>query len=48
MDAWPFRSNYEPVLTTPRLDPAVTFLNDIHLLDTGGCSPQGVRVGGLA
>ncbi len=43
-----FRSNYEPVLTTPRLDPAVTFLNDIHLLDTGGCSPQGVRVGGLA
>ena len=33
-----------PVLTTPRLDPAITFLRDIHLLDGSGLTNLGRRL----
>ena len=33
-----------PVQTTPRLEPAIAFLRDIHLLDNGGLTSLGARV----
>ena len=33
-----------PVQTTPRLDPAIAFLRDIHLLDVGGLTTLGTRL----
>jgi hypothetical protein len=38
-----YRSQYEPVPTTPRLDPAITFLSDIGLLAKTGCTPLGLN-----
>ena len=38
-----YRSQYEPVPTTPRLDPAITFLGDIGLLARTGCTPLGLH-----
>lgn len=37
-----------PVLTNPRLRPAITFLRDIHLLDDNGLTPAGRRLVGYA
>jgi hypothetical protein len=39
-----FRAQYDPVLTTPRLDPAVQFLADLGLVGADGCTPAGVAV----
>lgn len=39
-----YRSQYEPVPTTPRLDPAIMFLSDIGLLAKSGCTPLGDRM----
>lgn len=36
-----FRSQYDPVQTTPRLDPAIQFLVDIDLLGPAGCTEAG-------
>jgi hypothetical protein len=33
-----------PVLTNPRLTPAVNFLSDIHLIDENGLTPRGAEV----
>ena len=41
-----YRSQYEPVATTPRLDPAVAFLADIGLLSRGGCTSLGDKIVG--
>ncbi|MBB4150506.1 hypothetical protein [Sphingobium scionense] len=37
-----FLSGYQPVATTPRLAPAIQFLEDIHLLDVEGLTPLGL------
>lgn len=39
-----YRAQYDPVATTPRLDPAIQFLADIGLLDAGGCTARGRQV----
>ena len=36
-----YRANYAPVLTTPRLGPAITFLADLRLLGSAGPTPAG-------
>jgi len=36
-----FLAGYQPVATTPRLDPAIQFLEDIHLLDEDGLTALG-------
>lgn len=36
-----YRADYGPVLTTPRLGPAITFLADLRLLDGGGLTARG-------
>jgi hypothetical protein len=33
---------YQPVATTPRLQPAIQFLADIHLLDENGPTARGL------
>lgn len=37
-----FLAGYQPVATTPRLAPAIQFLEDIHLLDEDGLTPLGL------
>jgi hypothetical protein len=36
-----FRAGNGPVLTNPRLGPAITFLEDIHLIGAAGVTAQG-------
>ena len=36
-----YRADYGPVLTTPRLGPAITFLVDLSLLDGDGLTARG-------
>lgn len=43
-----FRKKAGPVLTNPRLGPAIRFLHDIHLLDNDGITNAGMRVAGYA
>lgn len=43
-----FRKKAGPVLTNPRLGPAIRFLRDIHLLDDNGITTAGMRVAGYA
>jgi hypothetical protein len=38
------RSKYSPVLTTPRLGPAITFLEDVGLLDEQGVTARGAAL----
>jgi hypothetical protein len=38
------RSKYSPVLTTPRLGPAITFLEDVGLLDEQGVTARGATL----
>lgn len=38
------RAKYDPVFTTPRLGPAITFLEDIGLLDAGGPTALGITI----
>jgi hypothetical protein len=33
--------SYQPVATTPRLSPAIQFLEDIDLIEVGGLTPNG-------
>lgn len=37
-----FLTGYQPVATTPRLAPAIRFLEDIHLLDENGLTALGL------
>lgn len=39
-----YLSAYQPVATTPRLAPAIQFLDDIHLLDEDGLTDMGAQV----
>ncbi|WBQ17726.1 hypothetical protein [Sphingobium yanoikuyae] len=39
-----YLSAYQPVATTPRLQPAIQFLADIHLLDENGLTALGMAV----
>ncbi|MCI9882179.1 MULTISPECIES: hypothetical protein [Methylobacterium] len=39
-----FRSQSDPVLTTPRLDPAIQFLVDIKLIGVEGCTGAGLAI----
>jgi hypothetical protein len=44
-----YRANYGPVLTTPRLGPAITFLADLRLLDATGPTASGkIRLAEIA
>lgn len=43
-----FRQKAGPVLTNPRLGPAIQFLHDIHLLKVDGITHAGLRVAGYA
>lgn len=43
-----YLSAYQPVATTPRLAPAIQFLEDIHLLDEGGLTDLGLQALELA
>lgn len=43
-----YRANYEPVATTPRLDPAIQFLVDVKLLGAAGITPLGgAKIGAI-
>lgn len=39
-----YLSGYQPVPTTPRLAPAIQFLEDIHLVDEDGLTQRGLQV----
>lgn len=44
-----YRANYEPVATTPRLDPAIQFLVDVKLLGPAGITPLGrAKIGAIS
>jgi len=42
------RAKDGPVLTNPRLGPALTFLRDIHLIDENGLTKRGERLAEVA
>jgi hypothetical protein len=39
-----YLNSYQPVATTPRLAPAIQFLEDIHLIGEEGPTPQGLEI----
>src|SRR3546814_17857811 len=39
-----YLKGYQPVATTPRLMPAIRFLEDIHLLDEDGPTPRALAL----
>ncbi len=44
-----YRASYDPVATTPRLDPAIQFLVDVKLLDGSGVTPLGrTKIGAIS
>ncbi len=44
-----YRASYDPVATTPRLDPAIQFLVDVKLLGADGITPLGLtKIGAIA
>lgn len=42
-----YRASYAPVLTTPRLGPAITFLQDLGLLGPDGLTTSGAALGAV-